>query len=217
MRFFLLLLAPIMRPLYRNLVAMRTSQFALLPALPGGVLFLGDSITEQGVWAEWFPELDVVNRGIGGDTVGGVANRLSSAVHRPHAVSLMIGTNDFSGYGTSRKPARIAAQMSTLLSRLREAAPEAVLLVHSVLPRSSWLAEDIQELNSRYRQLAVEQGATFVDLWPAFTTPERSLRPDLSGDGTHLNGAGYQVWVDILEPHLAPFARTTERAPDVNA
>src|SRR5579864_8146786 len=114
----LILFAPLMRRLYLRLVAMRASQFALLPTTSGRVVFLGDSITDHGAWAEWFPELDAVNRGIGGDTVGGVINRLRTSVHQPCAVSLMIGTNDLTGSGISRKPDQIAAQLETLLRRL---------------------------------------------------------------------------------------------------
>jgi len=45
------------------------------------VLFLGDSITEQGMWHEWLPEVPTLNRGIGGDTVHEVQARLDSAVN----------------------------------------------------------------------------------------------------------------------------------------
>ncbi len=78
----LTILTPIVRPLMRWGIAQRAAQFAELPPSPGRVVFLGDSITQQGVWDEWFPELRCLRRGIGGDSVGGVQRRLSERAPR---------------------------------------------------------------------------------------------------------------------------------------
>jgi lysophospholipase L1-like esterase len=185
---------------------MRRLQFEALPKVPDRVVFLGDSITNGGQWDEWFPDLPTQNRGIAGDTVGGVLERLESALHEPRAVSLLIGTNDLSGLGRSHRVNDIAEQMDELLSRIGTMAPHAPLFVNGVMPRSKALAGDIEQLNVRYERLASEHAAVYVDLWPAFVGPDRALRKDLTGDGTHLNGAGYRVWVDVLRPHLASVA-----------
>jgi hypothetical protein len=63
----------------------------------GAVVFLGDSITQG--WnsiARIFPDIKVVNRGIGGDTTRGVLYRLNADVLalKPAAVVLLIGIND---------------------------------------------------------------------------------------------------------------------------
>jgi len=197
--------APVLRRLMARPMAMRRSQFAELPKAPDRVVFLGDSITEGGLWDEWFADLPTLNRGIGGDTVGGVLERLDSSVHAPRAVSLLIGTNDLAGLGRSHRVDDIARQIDTLLSSIRVIAPDAPLLVHGVMPRSKSLADEIQQLNVRIEQLAAQHSAEFIDLWPALVGPDRALRKDLTGDGVHLNGAGYRTWIDILRPHLAPF------------
>jgi len=198
-------------PVVRRFVAphtkMRCEQFEALPKVPGRVVFLGDSITSGGIWDEWFPEIPNQNRGIAGDTVGGVLDRLDSAIHEPKAVSLLIGTNDLSGLGRSHRVDDIADQMDEVLSRIRSMAPDAPILVNGVMPRSKSLADDIERLNVRYRHLATKHDTVFIDLWPSFVGSDRSLRKDLTGDGTHLNGAGYGVWVDILRPHLAAVTR----------
>jgi lysophospholipase L1-like esterase len=201
-------LARYVGPVVRRFVAphkvMRCLQFEALPIVPDRVVFLGDSITDGGLWDEWFPDFATQNRGIAGDTVGGVLERLDSALHEPRAVSLLIGTNDLSGLGRSHRVDDIAEQMDELVSRIATMAPDASLYVNGVMPRSKSLADDIQLLNVRYERLAAKHDAEYLDLWPAFVGPDRALRKDLTGDGTHLNGAGYQVWVDILRPYLAP-------------
>jgi lysophospholipase L1-like esterase len=193
----------LMRPLLRRSKQMRRTQFEILPPVPGAVVFLGDSITEGGIWNEWFPEFPTLNRGIGGDTVGEVLQRLEDALHRPRAISLLIGTNDLGGIGPSAKVEDIARQLGTLLTRIRELVPDAPLFVNSVMPRSKGFRTRVQHLNRRYEQLAAAHGATYIDLWAPFVTPDGRLRKELTSDGLHLNGEGYRIWVDILRPHLA--------------
>lgn len=195
-------IAPLLGRLLRRTKAARRSVFEAQPPLPGRVLFLGDSITEGGAWEGWFPDLPTTNRGIGGDVIADVLDRLDTAVESPLAVSLMIGTNDLSGLGQSRDVEDIATQFRELLTRIRECAPGAPLLVTSVLPRSAYFAERITRLNASYRSIAEEAGAVWIDLWPVMAGPAGELRTELTVEGLHLNGAGYRVWVEALEPRL---------------
>ena len=197
------IIAPFVRPFIRRSIAMRASQFERLPRRPGRVVFLGDSITEWGLWEEWFPELAVLNRGIGGDSVGGVQARLGTAIEDPTAVSLLIGTNDLGGMGQSRDVGRIATQARELIVSIRGLAPDATLLVNSVMPRTRSLAAPIQDLNHRYAAIATESGAKYVDLWPVLADRDGSMRDELTLDHLHLNGAGYEAWVAVLRPLLA--------------
>ena len=62
----------------------------------GGIVFLGDSITEGFPLDTAFPDGSVINRGISGDKIEGVTERLdvSVVVFKPRRVYLMIGVND---------------------------------------------------------------------------------------------------------------------------
>jgi lysophospholipase L1-like esterase len=194
--------APLVRTLLRRTKAARRSQFEQLTLAPDRVVFLGDSITEGGLWDEWFPSLSCVNRGIGGDTVGDVAGRLESALNRPRCVSLLIGTNDLSGLGPTRNVQRIAEQTRGLVESVRRASPDSVVLINSVMPRRRSMADAIEQLNTHYGQISDEAGATYVDLWPALADTSRALRREFTLDSLHLNGAGYRAWVEVLRPHL---------------
>lgn len=200
------LLAPLVRPVMRRGIAMRAAQFESLPPVSGRVVFLGDSITEGGCWDEWFPELPTCNRGIGGDSVGGVRGRLDAALHDPVAVSLLIGTNDLGGMGKTRKVEGIAEQFTGLVGAIRAQAPAATLLVNSVMPRVASMAPKIRQLNDRYAGIAADAGVAFVDLWPALAASNGAMRDEFTADHLHLNGVGYQAWVDVLRPLLAPSA-----------
>ncbi len=207
-------LAPVLGPVMRRTKAARQAQFDALPPAPGRVLFLGDSITERAMWDGWFPELPTTNRGISGDTIGEVKARLGSAIDAPLLVSLMIGTNDLSGLGTSRDIRAIAAQLSDLVDRIQEMAPSAPLLINSVAPRSAYFADRIRRLNDRYRQTAERVNATYVDLWPTMAAPDGALRAELTVEGIHFTNAGYRQWVEVLRPHLHAALAATEKSSE---
>jgi lysophospholipase L1-like esterase len=195
--------APVVRRLLWPGKAMRRAQFELLPLPEGRVLFLGDSLTEHGLWHEWFPELPTLNRGIGGDTVGEVRARLDSAVNAPVTVSLLVGTNDLSGLGRSRDVPVIAAEFRELVQELRRRAPDAQLIVNSVTPRKSSFADQVRALNHEYAAITRDVEATWLDLWPVLSDGAGSLRAQYTGDSLHLNGAGYAAWVEALRPLLS--------------
>lgn len=186
--------------------ANRRSQFAELTPRPGCVLFLGDSITQFGEWAEWFPELATLNRGIDGDTVAGVLSRLDTAIADPAAVSLLIGTNDIGGIGETSDPHRIADAAHGLVRAIRSAAPDAPLLLTSVMPRSASFAAAIRQLNERLAIIASDEGAIYIDMWTPLADADGAIRPEFSNDRLHLTGAAYRLWADALRPHLTRVA-----------
>ncbi|MDB4090684.1 GDSL-type esterase/lipase family protein, partial [Pseudomonadales bacterium] len=59
-------------------------------------VFIGDSLTESAEWEDIFPEFKIANRGIAGDTSGGVLERIDSILSTKARKSfVMIGINDF--------------------------------------------------------------------------------------------------------------------------
>jgi lysophospholipase L1-like esterase len=180
----------------------RRREFFTIPPPKGRTVFLGDSITEGGVWEDLFPDLPTLNRGIGGDTVNDVQARLDSAIHEPQAVSLLIGTNDLHGPRHLRDLDGIAARTRDLVIGIQAKAPSSTLLLNSVMPRTTLFAERIQRLNDRFQQIAADTDAVYVDLWPALANAAQELREDFTRDHLHLTAAGYRAWVEVLRPHL---------------
>jgi lysophospholipase L1-like esterase len=200
----LFLLRPLVDSIMGKQIAMRIDQFDVLPLPADRVLFLGDSITQAGNWDEFFPEYATLERGIAGDTVAGVHDRLKSAINKPAAISLLIGTNDLARGGKNAKPPAIIARIEQLVAAIRQLAPDVPLVINSVMPRSARYAKRIHVLNEGIATIAKDAGATFVDTWPALVDDAgTAIRSEFSLDALHLNGVGYQAWVDALRPHLA--------------
>ena len=188
----------LMRTFLAGHQARLVSAFEAFPLAPDDVVFLGDSITEGGPWEELFPDLRVRNRGIGGDTSDGVLRRLDQVTRaQPAKLFLMIGTNDlFRGDSEDE----IVANIAEILATLKQETPDTEVYLQSVLPRAPSYRAEIEALNARLAELALEHGAAWIDLYPAFLEPETGgIRPELSNDELHLLGPGYALWREQIE------------------
>jgi lysophospholipase L1-like esterase len=175
---------------------------------------LGDSITEFGNWNEWFPDVPVVNRGIGGEISGQVLERLDSAIDHPLGVFLLVGTNDLA---FDVAPLEIAHNVASILQEIERVAPGTPVVVQSVMPRALVFRDEIVALNLLFQNLVANAPdcVRYLDLWDALATPEGALRPELTEDKLHLNGNGYREWVGAIRPIMTEFdlrKRRTSRA-----
>lgn len=177
------------------------SAFEAFPLVPDDIVFLGDSITEGGPWEEIFPGLQVRNRGVGGDTSEGVLKRLQQVSRaEPAKVFLLIGTNDlFLGVSEDE----IVGNITEILDRLKQETPDTEVYLQSVLPRAPSYRADIEALNQRLAEVALEHGSAWVDLYPAFLDPETGgIRAELSNDELHLLGPGYALWKEQIDAQV---------------
>lgn len=177
------------------------SFYETFPVEEGDVVFLGDSITEGGEWAEMFPDVPTKNRGIGGDTSQGVLDRLHTiTAGRPSKVFLKIGTNDLARFVSVDQ---IAENVGKIVDRLHAESPSTEVFVESVLPRDPLLTDDVIALNEKLERVATEHGATWIDVFPLFLDPDRlAIRPEFANDQLHLMGPAYAAWRDALAPHV---------------
>lgn len=164
------------------------------------VAFVGDGLTASGRWEEWFPEFDVHNVGVSGDTTDEVLGRLPSVVElQPDAVVLLAGTNDL---GWRRSDEYIVRNLENILCELRKHLPDTRILVQSVTPREREYAETIRSVNRHLWQFAPTQKAMFLDLWPALAQEDGEIDPQHSADRLRLTEAGYEAWLRELRPAL---------------
>jgi lysophospholipase L1-like esterase len=177
----------------------------------GAIVLLGDSMTERFALDRHFDPAagrPLVNRGIGGDKVGGwrywgLLDRLETTVLplAPHQVVLMIGVNDLVFAHT---PADLLhAATERLVQRLAAAVPH--LLVQTVLPVRGALAvhnSAIVAFNERLAAITRDHRLPLLDLAPTFRDAAGELRADRAADAVHLNDAGYRQWAGLLAPWL---------------
>lgn len=184
----------------------KATLYEILPASADDIIFFGNSITDGGEWAELFGMPNVKNRGISGDVVNGLRQRLDAIVKgKPAKVFIMIGINDIS-HGISADS--IAADYARLVWELRRKSPATKVYLQSVLPvdntfkrYKNMIGRDhlIAPVNDRIKQIADEEGCTYIDLWPLFLDNSTGrLNRKYTNDGLHINGQGYMAWAEYI-------------------
>ena len=199
---------------YSNYYYQRASLFALLPVHRSDIIFLGDSITNGCEWDELFNNRHCLNRGIGGDVVEGVYDRLGPILNgKPQKIFLMIGINDIA---RGRSPANIIHGIGKIADRVKEKSPRTKLYLQSILPVNitdfnTWnrykghklWGKEIIETNKMLRSLCRKKHLLYIDLYDSFKEPGGTgMNPKYTNGGMHLLGAGYRLWKKIITPYV---------------
>jgi lysophospholipase L1-like esterase len=197
--------------------ALRTGLFELSvqKAEPNPIVFVGDSLTQDGMWQEFFGgKLPILNRGIGGDTSVGVLRRIGQVTAlKPLAVFLMIGINDSLTIGYS--PADTAHVVHDIVGAIRRDSPGTLIYLQSLLPsRSPKSCRWSEEANRLIAPMADNHSVFFLNLRDRFVE-DGLLARRLTRDGLHLSPEGFRVWRDALDPVISDLVRRrTGRAED---
>ena len=117
---------------YSTFYEQRATLFEELPVGSKDIIFLGNSITNGGEWAELFNNKHVKNRGISGDVCMGVYDRLDVILKgKPAKIFLLIGINDLSG---GRSADTIVQQISLIIQKIKRDSSKTKLYLQSILP-----------------------------------------------------------------------------------
>ena len=195
---------------YSTFYYQRATLFEELPVTSSDIIFLGNSITNGGEWAELFDNPHVKNRGISGDVCMGVYDRLDAVVNgAPAKIFLLIGINDVDR-GASADT--IVERIGMIVDKIRKDSPSTKIYLQSVLPvsdhykmfnghTSRW--QVVPEINKGLVRLAADRGVKYIDLYSHFidnTTGKMNIK--YTNDGLHLLGKGYKKWVGIVKPYV---------------
>jgi len=176
----------------------------ILAAFPpkGRIAMVGDSLTEIAPWNGMFPDEDIANYGISGDTVDGVLARAPSIL-ASHAkkVLVMIGINDL------RKGQSVSSIIPTYRTLVETLGGDgAQVFVESTLCTSDRdVNMRVSELNAHLRTFctANQQRCEFIEVIDAVCPHDRSpVDSSFLADGVHLSPLGYQRWRSAIAQHV---------------
>ena len=183
----------------------KVTLFKLLPDTKNEIIFLGNSITDIGEWAEIWQNKNVKNRGISGDNTFGVLARLDEVLSsRPAKIFIMIGINDIS---KDIPDTIIVDNYKKIINRISKESPRTKLYVQSILPTNNEFSdftrhqnkdEHIRIINKSLFQYCKQKKVHFVDLYTSFLDENGKLNKLYTNDGLHINGYGYTKWKEIL-------------------
>lgn len=191
------------------------------------IVFLGDSITEQGVQPNGYvtlikdtlsnrhPGIQVIGAGVSGNKVTQLQERLDHDVisEQPSVVVIYIGINDvwhfvLNGNGTPKD--KYEAGLRDIITRVRAGDARVILCTPSVIGEKhhgeNSLDAQLDEYSDISRRVAKELGVSVCDLRNAFISYLGTHNPDdkdrgiLTVDSVHLNDEGNRlVAATILE------------------
>lgn len=157
-------------------------------------VLLGDSLTHWGEWSELLPGKSIANRGIAGDKLIQIFDRLPSVYQlHPKRIFITAGTNDLYKSETEQEAFR---QYVSVIEDIRK---------HGITPvvQTTFLAgvqyKDSVEFNIRVNALnadlkkyCIENKLLFIDLNSSIDSDARVA------DGIHLSGDAYLKWASAI-------------------
>lgn len=188
----------------------RTELYNYISVDADDIVFIGNSITYGGQWAEIFPEIKVKNRGISGNTTKMILERLSAVTEgKPQKIFLLNGVNDIA---TATNVEPILQNISGIIEQIKRESPSTQIYIQSVLPVNSSFpkfahnsrGELIEELNQKLQELCEKKSITYVDVYSHLinSPTDKNLNPLYTNDGLHLLGEGYSKWAEVIKLYL---------------
>ncbi|MBL7862339.1 MAG: sialate O-acetylesterase [Cyclobacteriaceae bacterium] len=184
----------------------RLEKFKKETALPGKIVFLGNSITEGGNWKRLLKDSTIINRGISGDNTFGMLARIDEVVAlKPASLFILIGTNDLS----KKIPVEaIIENIFAIVSQVKAGSPKTKIFVQSIFPVNETVEKfpaqfnngsNILIINDQLSRYGERLRYTYVDVYSKLLDDQGRLHKNYTWDGLHLNAAGYQRWVEVLK------------------
>ncbi len=189
----------------------RNKYFEQLPSDSNAIVFLGTSITQNFEIHESFKNTHLQNRGINGDVIKGMRNRLPAILNQhPKVIFIEAGINDLGGNKASVE--EVISDYNDLLDEIQKRPYKPQLNILSILPVSNqnkgmngYFGRDINEkiriINDQLKAICNDRNITFIDLYEHFQK-KGEIKSELTIDGVHLSGEGYALLTERLVPHV---------------
>lgn len=182
----------------------RLSIYGSMPRTEGGIVFLGDSLTDYVPFNELLPGLPVINRGIAGDNTLGALKRVDEVISlKPSKLFILLGTNDIV-YNMSAE--RTVENLTKIIRSVQEKSPSTKIYIETMMPTNPNFEthrpnEVINSRNEKIKAAAKETGCTLIDIH-THMAEDGILPMRYTVDGIHLSGEGVVRWVESLAPYV---------------
>lgn len=119
---------------------------------------------------------------------------------------ILLGTNGLE-WST---PESLIQGYAKLVDQLMSVNPDTYIILQSIPPvtqktasdRPKFTKERVEYYNSLIKELAIEKGIYFLDVYSAFVTEEGYLSTSIAAhDGIHMFPSGYKIWFEYITTH----------------
>ena len=189
----------------------RIKEFKASPIGYNQIVLLGNSITEDAKgWNDSIGITNITNRGISGDITDGILVRLDEIIYfKPLAVFLLIGINDIYAMNlpeAKQSEKHIINNIIKILEKIRKKSPQTKLYLQTILPtHREDIKNQIKQIN-REIIYKVQPEVTVIDLYSIFANENDLMTNEYTTDGVHLNGYGYDIWINQIRNHINKYS-----------
>jgi lysophospholipase L1-like esterase len=184
------------------------------------IVLIGDSRIAQWPTAAMAGQWEIINRGIGGETVAQLVQRFDADAIAldPDVIVIEAGVNDLvaATFMDDAEKQRVARSVSEGLRQMASKAATARrrVIVATIIPpakpdffrRPVWnerLRDLVAGVNADLKNARLPDGASLIDLLPVLQAEDQTKVPDeYRLDTLHLNEAGYRRLTEALASHL---------------
>lgn len=153
---------------------------------------------------ERFPERQVINSGFGGSQASDLLYYLDGLVlsYDPKKVFIYEGDNDLA---EGKKPRGVLRTLEEITDSIHEQYPGVPIVLISAKPSiSRWkLRRKYRRFNRKLKKWTGRHADLFfADVWNPMLNEGRLDTSLFIEDGLHMTPEGYDIWEEILQPHL---------------
>jgi len=189
-----------------DVVAGYKSADSLKKPHPNMVLFVGSSsIHGWKTLAADFPELNVLNRGMGGSHMSDLIYFMDDIVfpYRSNAIIVYEGDNDIAA---GKTPEKVLSDYNIFVARVLEKWPKKPIFFISIKPSLARLEhmENMARANALIKARTEEtENLYYIDVFTPMLGEDGTPRKDIFGhDGLHMNEIGYALWTKEIKAGL---------------
>lgn len=178
-----------------------------------GIIFVGDSLTDNYNVYEYYKGYDVYNRGIGGDTTIGLLKRMNESVYdlKPSIVVLLIGINDFELVENST-PETIYQNISKIVSEIHKNLLDTKIILESLYPvnksdnfkinQPSVMRKSNSKINEVNEKIKDIPGVYYLNIHDLLLDDNKELKIEYTMEGLHVNTFGYHFVTKIIKDKI---------------
>ena len=167
-------------------------------------VFIGDSLIRGLNPQEYFSDKKVLNLGLSGDSLSGIAERSYIISHfTPELIFVEGGINSI----RSSSVEDLAALYDSMIASILDDNPNGKIFIQSILPISNknqsgnLTNENIAKLNVRLQEIALKHGVTYIDVYSVYEQ-DGQMNPEYTKDGIHLKDEYKHLWLDVLSKYI---------------
>ena len=171
------------------------------------VVFLGASITRRWDLDKYFPEVNMINRGVGGQLVPSILTRFKRDVIdlKPDAVIIKFCSINIRP-SLPMEVLEDGMSMMVLMSKANNIVPIISTIIPAGKPEAHIgdfsVVDTLRKFNNWVREFAETNSLPIMDFAKAIEDENGFLPRDCSVDPVHVNDKGYDILATVVEPVL---------------